>query len=352
MPMETPFINVPVPCPVCAVESTHRYLKLKMFKPGVVEDDQHVVDYVWENQEFAAVRPNFYHIWHCPHCHFCDEKEVFRGEDASGGRLEMLREKVLLLSRVKDTLLMRMGVGIGYPAEPDIVVEWAICAHLLAIHVQELLSPSLRMTAKIARFSLRLAWLYRERAMLAAPPPIPPKGFESHEEFLASLRSEWPKMPMDENEALDAAIIAYETDLSNRRTDDPKFEINVQNLLSVLFERKGDMAGAIRYTRAVFTGAAKTRNGAKAAAQRGGANSDKMNALANWMNLAVEKAVERSEKLQEIVFQAEFPRAREVLAAMGKISPEQAAAKLREGGFSETTIRRVTQMLEKAAKKK
>lgn len=351
MAKETPFVPANVRCPVCAAESTQIYLKGKMVQPLEVEADQHVLTYKWDNPEFISVRPNFYHIWHCPHCHYSDEKEIFRGEDTSGGRLEMLKEKVLILSKLPGSILNRLGTSVRYPAEPPILVESAINAHLLAIHIQEILSPTLRMASKIARFTLRLAWLYREREQLGLPSDPPPTGFADHESFWKSLAADWQSIPLDENQALDAAVAAYENDLNTRRTDDPKFEVNVQNLLSCLMERRGDLAGALRYTRNVFTTAAKARNGAKAAAQRG-VQPEKMTALANWMNNIVDKTGERVEFLQESLFKEEFPKAKEAVVAMGKVTAQQAVEKLRELKFAEITCRRMGQMIEKGAGKK
>lgn len=351
MAKETPFVPAQVKCPVCQQGSTQIYLKGKMVQPLEVEADQHVLTYKWDNPEFIPIRPNFYHIWRCPGCQFCDEKETFRGEDTSGGRLEMLKEKILILSKLPRSILNRLGAAVRYPGEPPILVESAINAHLLAIHIQEILSPTLRMTAKIARFTLRLAWLYRERATMDLPSDPPPAGFDSHEAFWQSFAGEWTTIPLDENQALDAAVGAYESDMNTRRTDDPKFSVNVQNLLSNLLERRGDYAGSLRYTRSVFTAAAKARNGAKAAAQRG-AQPEKMNALANWMNNAVEKASERVEYLQDLVFKEEFPKAKEAVVGFGKVTAEQAVEKLRELKFSEITCRRMGQMIEKSARGK
>ena len=176
MAKETPFVPVKIKCPFCETESVQRYIKSRMFQPDVVEDDSHVATYKWENVEFATVRPNFYHVWHCPNCHFCDEKETFRGEDDSAGKLELIKEKMLIYARMPGSLISRLGGRIDFSADVY-SVESAILAHLLAIYIQELLSPNMRQFGKLARFYLRTAWLFREQAapgaLEAAVPSTP-----------------------------------------------------------------------------------------------------------------------------------------------------------------------------------
>ena len=153
-------------------------------------------------------------------------------------------------------------------------------------------------------------------------------------------------MPTDENTAITTAAQMYELDLNLRRTDDPKFEINVMNLLSCLHERAGRLGDALKYTRTVFAAAARARNGAKAAAQRGD-QPEKMLGLATWMNGVVEAAAARVEQLGEIVFKEELPRAKEAVMKMGPVTAEQVEAKLRELKFNGVTCKRVAALFAK-----
>ena len=143
MATETPFVPVKVKCPFCETESVQRYIKSRMYQPDIVEEDSHVAVFKWENPEFSHVRPNFYHIWHCPNCHYCDEKETFRGEDSSKGKLELIKEKLLIHSRMPNSLIVRLGSAIDF-SHDLYTIESAIIAHLLAIYEQELLSLNMR----------------------------------------------------------------------------------------------------------------------------------------------------------------------------------------------------------------
>ncbi|MDR1535402.1 MAG: DUF2225 domain-containing protein [Planctomycetota bacterium] len=349
MARETPFVPVRVKCPFCEIDSIQRYIKSRMYQPDSVEEDTHVADYKWENPEFAHIRPNFYHIWHCPTCHFCDEKETFRGEDKSGGKLELIKEKLLIHSRMPNSLIARMGSAIDF-SQDEYSIESAILAHLLAIHEQELLSPNMRQHPKLARFYLRVAWLYREKTALNPPEKNIPAGFGSLAEFLESFRTEWPDLPAREEPALDTALIRYQDILNYSSGADPKYDINIMNLLIAILRRNNKNAEALKLVRSVFSAATKARQSARAAVQKGVNVSQNQNLL-NFAAGAIEKATELSEKLGEIVFNEELPAAREAVMKMGPVDAKTVVDKLRELKFADITCRRLGKMFEKQARR-
>ncbi|MDR2390370.1 MAG: DUF2225 domain-containing protein [Planctomycetota bacterium] len=350
MAKETPFVPVKIKCPFCDIESTQRYIKSRMYQPDVVEEDTHVATYKWENPEFAQIRPNFYHIWHCPTCHFCDEKEVFRGEDKSKGKLELIKEKLLIHSRMPNSMIARMGETIDF-SKDAYSVDSVILAHLLAIHEQELLSSSMRQHPKLARFYLRLAWLYREKATLALPEENIPTGFDSHSAFLESFKTEWPGIPVSEDQALEISLACYQDVLNNASGTDPKYEINIMNLLIAILRRSKRNAEALRMVRAVFSAATKARQIARAALQKG-VNVAQHQNLLNFAAGVIDKTTELAEQLGEIVFNEELPAAKEAVMNMGPVDAKTVVDKLRELKFSDITCRRLGKMFEKQAARK
>jgi hypothetical protein len=347
---ETPFVPVKVKCPFCEAESVQRYIKSRMYQPEIVEEDSHVASYKWENPEFSHVRPNFYHIWHCPSCHFCDEKETFRGEDKSGGKLELIREKLLIYSRMPNSLIARLAAAIDFSRD-DYSVDSAIAAHILAIHEQELLSPNLRQFNKLARFYLRTAWLYREKRDLSLMDGKTPGGFESFQAFLESFREEWPGMPLGEDAALETALARYRDILNHSSNADVKFEINVMNLIIAVLRRMGRNPEALRAVRGVFATATKARQTARAAVQKG-INVAQNQGVLNFAAGVIDKATTLAEELGEIVFKEELPAAREAVLKMGPVDAKTVLDKLREHKFSDITCRRLAKMFEKQAQAK
>ncbi len=347
---ETPFVPVKIKCPFCETESVQRYIKSRMVQPDIIEEDSHVATYKWDNPEFVNIRPNFYHVWHCPTCHFCDEKEVFRGEDKSGGKLEMIKEKLLIYSRMPNSLIARLGEAIHFEHD-NYSVDSALAAHLLAIYEQELLSPNMRQYAKLARFYLRTSWLFREKETLALADDNIPAGFASFAEFLQSFKEEWPDIPLDENVALEIALQRYQDILNHAANVDPKFEINVMNLIVAMLRRMGRNADALRAVRGMFTSATKARQIARAAMQKG-INPAFNQGVLDFCAGVIDKATNLSEELGDIVFKEELPRAKEAVVQMGPVDAATVLNKLRELKFSDITCRRVSKMFEKQAKAK
>lgn len=350
MAKETPFVPVKVRCPFCAMESTQRYIKSRMYQAEIIEEDQHVATYKWENPEFAQVRPNFYHIWHCPTCNFCDEKEVFREEDNSGGKLEMIKEKLLVHSRMPNSLIARLGAAIDF-SKDYYTVDSAILAHLLAIYEQELLSINMRQYNKLARFYLRLAWLYREKETLAQEEIGVPAGYGSFKEFMESFRAEWPGIVTEEAPALEVALERYQDILNRSVNADVKYEINVMLLIMAMLRRNGRNAEALKMVRGVFGAATKARQVARAAVQKG-INAAKNQGVLNFAAGIIDKATTMSEELSDIVFKEELPAAKEAVMKMGPVDAKTVLEKLRELKFSDITCRRMAKMFEKQAAKK
>ncbi len=349
MAKDTPFVGVKVKCPFCAVESTQRYIKSRMYKEEGIEEDSHVSVYTWENPEFGEVRPNFYYIWHCPNCHYCDEKEIFRGEDNSGGKLELIKEKLLIHSRMPNSIIANMGSNIHFDVD-RYQVDSAILAHLLAIYAQELLSVNMRQYPKLARFYLRLAWLYREKSQLGLPDEKVPDKFETFEDYLESFQDTWPGIPLEETAAMTVALARYQDILNHASTGDVKYEINVMNLIIALLRRSGRNADALKMVRGVFGAATKARQTSRAAIQKGinvGANQNILNFAAG----VIDKATELSEQLQDVVFKDELPAAKEAVMKMGPVDAKTVVDKLREMKFSEVTCRRMGKIFEKQAGK-
>lgn len=344
----SPFVTISCKCPICGRESPHRYVKSKLYTPVETENDQHVIKYKWESPRFEGIRPNFYHIWHCPQCQFADEKEVFRGEDDSGGKLELIREKVLISSRAPYHFITRMGQVIDLVQE-YIPLESALCAHLQAIYIQEMLSTNMRQYAKLGRFYLRTAWLFREKEAWNVPETNLPAEFKSYEAFFHSLKEEWPELPLNEKTALEQAIHYYQGDLDrSKRVDDVRHEITVLFLLIDLNIRVERLDDAVKLVRHAFQMATQKRSSTRhvldGAISRGKGTAqqiESMRSLITWLNNAIERATGLSEKLNDLIFQREYPQARDLVLKMKGPDVQSVLKALREAGFHEVTCRRV-----------
>lgn len=348
------FVTVSCKCPICEREVTNRYVKSNMYQPVEVEDDRFVKKYRWELDQYKRLRPEYYHVWHCPYCHFCEEKEVFRGEDNLDGKLEMLQDKLLIESRRPDSMMVQLGELIDLQSG---FVSWssALAAHMLAIYIQNQLSPNMRLNGKLARLYLRTAWLYREKRypeMAAGREPDDPELIQ----VLNDLKAEWPDGPYDEDVAMQKAIEYYKLELENAgRLDNIRLEVSIMFLLISLYLRLDDKRTAYSYVRMIFRGCTKrrgtTQKALEGAARRDnvtGKQIERIKSLLQWLNNTVERASTMAEDLTEAIFRDEYPKAREsVLEIEGEPTPEAVLEHLREAGFFEGTCRRVATIYKK-----
>ncbi|MFH0910420.1 MAG: DUF2225 domain-containing protein [Planctomycetota bacterium] len=347
------FVHITSKCPICLRELTNRYIKSKMFTAVEVEDDHFVRKYRCELPAFNNLRPEYYHLWMCPYCYFSDEKEVFRGEDDCGGKVEILEEKLLIETRRPDSVVKRLGPLSDLQAE---FVSWssALAAHLAAIYIQEILSPNMRQSGKLARLYLRTAWLYRERDH--------PEVYESHVipdpelvEALEDVKKTWSEGPFDETTAMNAALQYYKIELENAgRTDNIRQEISIMFLLVSLYLRLGEKRTAMDYVRMIFRQCTQRRGSCRkaleGAARRDDVSSkqiEQLKTLYQWLNNTIDRTVALSEKLADLIFCDEYPRAREIVLAMGSPTPEEILERLRAEGCYEGTCRRVASIYKK-----
>jgi hypothetical protein len=247
-------------------------------------------------------------------------------------------------------MIANMGSKINF--EKDLYhVDSAILAHLLAIHEQELLSQNMRQFPKLARFYLRLAWLYREKATLAIDDEKVPDGFESFKAYLEGFKEAWPGIPTEENPTLEVALQRYRDVLNYAGNTDVKFEINIMNLIIAMLRRAGRNAEALQMLRGVFGTATRARQTARAALQKNINPAANQNVL-NFAAGIIDKTGDMVEELSDIVFKEELPAAKEAVMKMGAVDAKTVVDKLRELKFSDVTARRMGKMFEKQAGKK
>lgn len=350
------FIRVETKCPICGADTVNRYVKSKLFTPVTVEEDHFVKTYKWEKPQFEHIRPNYYHIWYCPACHFADEKEVFRHEDDSGGKLEMIQDRLLIEARRPDSVLTQLSSMVDIE-EDFFSFRTTLALHTLAIYIQEMLSNNLRQTGKLARFYLRTAWLYREiRYMKEANLPEPPGLDTFHQTILSVQEQEWPEAPNTEKDTIEKAIAYYKAELDHAgRVDDVKHEVVIMFLIAALYKQLQNKREAISYVRMIFQQCSKRRGSLKKAmdnAVRGTATGKQIETLKNlhqWVSNQLERASQESENLAEEIFLEEYPAAREAVLAMEPQPPDpkDVVELLRQKDFYEGTCRRVATLMSK-----
>ena len=347
-----PFVEVKVKCPACDTVSPQFYVKSKLYQPVEIEKDHHVVSYNWNIEDFSEIRPENFFVWHCPHCHFADENEVFRGkiDRLWKGKLELMKDKLITASKDPNSFLVRIGKEIDYTEVP-VSNETAILTHILACYMQEgFLSPNNRMAGKMAKFYLRLAWLYREReTIITKDISNTPDGHMSLEGFLKHLKQYWEDIPLTEDEAMRKALVQYSAmlDIAGKE-DNTKKEITLMFLLLNLNRRIKELDTAFSYVRSIFSTAMKTRQATKNTLDKGAQSGklttiqiEQMKGTITWLSNVIEEASSEGDAINEEIFWEEYEKARELALATSPMLPKNVMDVLHEANLHEITCRKV-----------
>ena len=346
-----PFIEVKVKCPVCEKESPQFYVKSKLYQPVEIEKDHHVLSYKWTDDNFLHIKPENFYIWHCPYCNFADENEVFRGkiDKLWKGKLELMSSKVIKASKNPDCFLVKLGKEIDCTELP-VTNETAILKHILACYVQEgFLSPNNKMPGKLAKFYLRLAWLFRERKNLEKNIEKIPNGYMSFEEYLVAQKKYWEEIPLSEEEALGKAITQYGTMLDYAgKEDNVKKEITLMLLILNLNRKIGELDTAFTYVRSIFSTAMKTRQATKNSLDKGTQSGklstqqiEQMRGMIAWLSNIIDDASSEGDSINEEIFWDEYEKARERALEVDPMLPKKVMDTLREEKFHEITCRKI-----------
>ena len=178
--------NRTLACPACGSKTLQPDFKTGMYTEEERESDQHVTRYRWLQPDVPPLHPPYYALFQCPDCAFTDFKEDFAEPNRlRDNRVRLLAPKLKpeLQRRGSCIATLRQGLGAVPPDFPA-----ALRRHLLALAIQELLPEDRRDHLKIARLSLRVAWLHREQADTTQPSLQDTEGLAALDQYAAALR--------------------------------------------------------------------------------------------------------------------------------------------------------------------
>ncbi|GEM_PF-3910980 len=154
-----PFFEKEFSCPVCGKPSIHYYLRDRTYVVDRREDDYFISRYTWRKPEHKRYHIYAFHIWHCPHCKFTDERTSFFQKQfkKARGQFEHLQRKVLEEAST-DPVVKLISEQIEYPTVELLSV---LNLHLLATYLQLLAEDKYRDYEKLGRLYLRISWIFR-----------------------------------------------------------------------------------------------------------------------------------------------------------------------------------------------
>ncbi|MDQ7781054.1 MAG: DUF2225 domain-containing protein, partial [Planctomycetota bacterium] len=287
------------------------------------------------------VRPEDYHIWYCPRCFFTDTQEAFRTAEARGKKFDLLRDKIIELNMNSACALRRIGSEVHYSGDV-IPPRSALAAHLLAIHEQELLLPSMRDHEKLGRFYVRAGWQYCWATDAMG-------NLDSQTlAMLAEFKKAWADLPDSYARCAARAIEELMTSMvSTVDIPDAKREIKMLALISSLHRKLGDSPAALECTKRVFDIARQRRNTLKRTVESGvtssatGGSRDKMLSDIEWMSNAITEVKEARETMLDEIAAREAPPIESYIAEHGGVPTPEIIDALRQQKFNYHSIRKV-----------
>lgn len=204
-----PFITKTVECPICNLASPQRRIKRHLYHEQKRDIDLRPLSYQWRVKVPPVQHPLIHYLWHCPGCRFTAWPVAWENP-TRGLALTLNKYRAALrdpssqyraASKVQRLLL----AGLQWP---ELDFEQGLRLHLLAAHqllkIQKV--TGLLDSLNLARYCLRLSWLYRE---LAERPELS-STVTRLEQIRTQLAPLWPEAPFDEDQALRAAVANYE----------------------------------------------------------------------------------------------------------------------------------------------
>ena len=230
-----------ITCPVCSTTNNFFRLKRDMCRPTKTEGDGHPLSYRWGKQGFDSVDPKLFFFGTCQKCRLTDELD---DADYRTAPSDPDRYKEQFLTDELQQLQARSSTGKGIAQSLGKKIKdsdpfGSIVAQFhLGIYCQCLRSrPS---PGSIARYYLRIAWLFREQEKF-----YPDADLGDFTEGLDRLKSRWdrelpankeypvrPELALSETEALRFSRTFFERNYETLKEAKLEDELRLRYLLA------------------------------------------------------------------------------------------------------------------------
>tara|TARA_B100000686_G_C16765252_1_gene961339 strand:+ start:69 stop:1832 length:1764 start_codon:yes stop_codon:yes gene_type:complete len=216
-----------ITCAFCATKNQFYRFKRDMVRPVKTEGDGHPLSWKWAKSGFEKIDPKQFFLSVCNNCGYTGEIDD-AGFRKSGDAPEMYKkdfssEAVMAFVRGSST-----GKGIAQSLINSVNSEAPFGSAVSKFHLA-VYSHTLRnriIPGSIARYYLRLAWLFRDKNIFYADEPI-----ENFVESLNKLRARW-KHELPQHKDYPTAPTIVTDEISALRLSRSYFERNYETLSS------------------------------------------------------------------------------------------------------------------------
>jgi uncharacterized protein (DUF2225 family) len=244
---QNPFLRASVTCPICKMEHEQIKLKSHLFIEQGRDIDLKPLTILRKKKGLGHIHPAVFFMWHCPHCHYTAARSEY--EDPlkdSVVRPEKLKKAIVLA--YKNDPSIHQVFDLLSPIEYDEKMTHynAVQLYLLAIYQMQLVDDFVnKEPINIGRYSLRLAWLYRD---IESSEMLKKKNAADIKTLTKNAQKYWQDVPSDEQRALKMSIDFYEKTLTGTTTiKSDQAEVDMVLLISRIYLKLNQLPEARKY---------------------------------------------------------------------------------------------------------
>lgn len=169
-------------------------------------------------------------------------------------------------------------------------------------------------------------------------------NFPSYSDFLMSLMTHWPDLPLSEKAALSLAVKNYALSYTNEDFfDTPEKRLNAVDLIEDIYVRLDDYDSALNYITEIYRSGTKDRQGLynKMNSKKADgtyltqAEKDRIESQIARINATLSKTSDKKKELEEKRLAAALPKVNSIVAQNPQITEPELIARLAEIGVSE-----------------
>jgi len=244
---QNPFLRANVICPICGVEHEQTKLKSHLFIEQGRDIDLKPLTILRKKKGLGHIHPAVFFMWHCPHCHFTAARSEYENPlKDSVVRPEKLKKAIILAYKNDPSIHQVFDLLTPEKYDENMTHFNAVQLYLLAIYQMQLVDDFVnKEPINIGRYSLRLAWLFRD---IASNENFKKKHTAEIQTLAKNVQKHWKDVPFDEIQALKMAIDYYEKTLTGTTTiKSDQAEVDLVLLISRIYLKINELADARKF---------------------------------------------------------------------------------------------------------
>jgi len=244
---QNPFLRATVVCPVCGMEHEQTKLKSHLFIEQGRDIDLKPLSILRKKKGLGNIHPAVFFMWHCPYCHYTAARSEYENPlQDSVVSPEKLKKAIVLAYKNDPSIHQVFDLLTPKEYDENMTHYNAVQLYLLAIYQMQLVDDFVnKEPINIGRYSLRLAWLFRD---IESSEKLKKKHTSDIQNLTKNVQKYWRDVPFDEILALKMSIYFYEKTLTGTTTiKSDQAEVDLVLLISRIYLKINELADARKY---------------------------------------------------------------------------------------------------------